>query len=196
MLSRKTFVSFASRKSIIAIPHLAFLILPLVLLAGCTNDGAGGPIVSSLSTPTDEPARLDSDQGFSSQATDSGHEEDPKITMTLTSTGVTAHVTWDRPSDFNVDGYSIHYGKRSSAESASQESNSEEVDSEEPGQQESNPEEPNSCSQGESLAVEDSSATITGLEPNTQYFFAIRAFNKTDSVCSTEITAVTPSAQS
>lgn len=196
MLSLEIFISFVYRKFIISIPHLAFLMLPLVPLAGCTNDGTGGPIASSLSTPTGQPAGFDSDQGLSSQASDSDHENDPRITMTTTATGVTALLTWDRPPDFNVAGYTVYYGKRLPGESASQESNSEAVASEEPSQQESSQEEPRSCSQGESLTVENSSAIITELEPSTQYFFAIRAFNKTDSVCSTEITAMTPSAQS
>jgi hypothetical protein len=59
-------------------------------------------------------------------------------------------------------------------------------------------EEPRFCSDGESQTVQAPSATITGLEPNTPYFFAIRAFNEneSESLCSNEITAVTPPAQS
>jgi hypothetical protein len=111
--------------------------------------------------------------------------------MTPTSDGVTAHVTWDHPAGINVTGYSIYYGKRSSDEPSSNESDSEESDSQKLGS-----EEPNACSRGESQAVEASPATITGLEPDTPYFFAIRAFNDSESICSNEITVMTPSVQS
>jgi len=160
-------------------------------LAGCSNDGAGGPIISSLSSPTDATAGSDSDQAHDSEGADLGGEEDPTITMTSTPTGVTAHVTWDRPAGINVARYSIYYGKRSSDEPSSNESDSEESDSQKLGS-----EEPNACSRGESQAVEASPATITGLEPDTPYFFAIRAFNDSESICSNEITVMTPSVQS
>ena len=111
--------------------------------------------------------------------------------MTQTPTGVTAHLTWDPPPDFEVAGYYIYYGKRSPEEPHSEESSSQETSSEE-----SNSEELTSCSRGERQAVEAPPATITGLEPNTQYLFAISAFNESESLCSNEITAVTPSAQS
>jgi hypothetical protein len=168
---------------------VALLIPPIMSLAGCADDGAGGPVISSLSSPMNAAAELDSDQASHSEEADhDGGAEDPIITMTATSTGVTAHVTWDRPSDIDVAGYSIYYGKRTSEEPRSEEVGSEEV----------NPEEPTACSYGESQPVEGPSATITGLEPNTQYFFAIRAFNEneSESLCSNEILAVTPSAQS
>ncbi|MDF0673201.1 MAG: fibronectin type III domain-containing protein [Nitrospira sp.] len=182
----KTLASVVIRKLSFSMAQLILVIPLLMPLAGCTNDGAGGPIISSLSKPTDDAAGLDSDQATNPEAADFDGEEDPTITMTPTPTGVTAHVTWDRPSDFKATGYSIHYGKRSSEEPRSEESGSEELSSEEP----------NSCAHGESQTVEAPPATITGLEPNTPYFFAIRAFNESESTCSNEITAVTPSTQS
>jgi hypothetical protein len=109
---------------------------------------------------------------------------------------VTAHVSWDPPSDFKVAGYQIYYGKSSSENSISEGSSSEESNSEESILEESSSEEPNSCSHGESQAVDTPPATITGLEPNTPYFFAIRAFNESESLCSNEFFAVTPPAQS
>ncbi|MDF0651051.1 MAG: fibronectin type III domain-containing protein [Nitrospira sp.] len=111
----------------------------------------------------------------------------------------------------NVAGYNIYYRKQPSAEPSSEESGSEESgseesgseesgseksSSEEPASEESGLEEPSSCSSGESQAVEAPAATITGLEPNTRYAFAIRAFNESESLCSNEITAVTPPAES
>lgn len=186
MLPAKTSASVVIQKPSFSMAQLILVISLVMSLAGCTNDGAGGPILSSLSTPTDTSAGLGSDQAPDSEAADSDGEEDPTITMTPTPTGVTAHVTWNRPSDFNATGYSIHYGKRSSEEPSSDESASNELSSEEPA----------SCSMGESQTVEAPPVTITGLEPNTPYFFAIRAFNDAESICSSEVTAVTPSAQS
>ncbi|NGZ61398.1 MAG: hypothetical protein CV081_12990 [Nitrospira sp. LK265] len=162
-----------------ALPIL--LALLLISVAGCTNDGAGGPIISSLSAPTDDAAGLDSDQAAGSKSADSDGEADPTITMTSTPTGVTAHVTWAQPPDMNVAGYNIYYRKQPS---------------EEPRSEESTSEEPSSCSSGESQTVQAPPATITGLEPNTPYVFAIRAFNESESLCSNEITVVTPPAES
>lgn len=192
MLTPEDSVSFISRNSIISIAHPALLILSFLLLAGCSNDGAGGPIVSSLSTPTNASTGPDSDPVSDPAVADSDQENDPIITMTSTPTGVTAHLTWDRPPDFNATGYNIYYAKRSAEEPPSEE----EFGSEEPSFEESSSEEPNACSGEESPAVEYPSATITGLEPSTSYFFAIRAFNESGSLCSNEIMAVTPPAQS
>jgi hypothetical protein len=163
------------------------LVIPLLMsLAGCNGEGGGGPIISSLSAPTDATTGSDSEQDAHSE--DGDHDdgdEDPIIMMTSTPTGVTARLTWDPPSGIDVAGYDIYYGKRSAAGVSSEESESEDVSSEEPL----------SCSRGEKQAVEAPSATITDLEPNTEYFFAIRAFNESESLCSNEIVAVTPSAQ-
>lgn len=198
MLTIENLAGFVSWKSNISMAHLILLLLLLMPLAGCSGEGAGGPVVSSLSTPTDASAELDSDQTPNSQGTDSDGEEDPVITMTSTPTGVTAHVSWNPPPDIKVVGYSIHYGKRASEEPSSEETSSEESSSEKPASDESGSEEPNSCSSGVSQAVAAPAATITELEPNTRYFFAIRAFNEneSESLCSNEIMAVTPPAQS
>jgi hypothetical protein len=190
MLTLEDSVRFASRKSNISMAHLTLSVLLLMPLAGCTGEGAGGPVISSLSTPTDASAGSDSDQTSNSDNSEPAHhdgDEDPIIAMTPTPTGVTAHLTWDPPPDFNVAGYYIYHGKRLSEEPRS-ETNSEE----------SNSEETSSCSRGEKHAVDAPPATITGLEPNTLYFFAIRAFNEneSESLCSNEIMVVTPSAQS
>jgi hypothetical protein len=194
MLIFKFLIGLVSRESITSIAYVALLLPPLISLAGCTGEGAGGPIISSLSAPTDATTGSDLDQDAHSE--DVNHDdgdEDPIITMVSAATGVTAHVTWDRPSDIDVAGYSVYYGKHSEETPSSEESSSENSSAEESGS-----EEPDSCSRGESQAVESPSATITGLEPNTPYFFAIRAFNESESEsrCSNEIIAVTPPAQS
>ncbi len=198
MLMRESLASLVTWKPIFLMTHLALFTLLLMPLAGCSNDGAGGPTISSLSKPTNATAGLDSDQAPQSEATDRDGEEDPVISMTSTPTGVTAQVTWDRPPDINVAGYKIYYRKQPSAEPSSEESGSEEFSSEEPVSEESGLEEPSSCSSGQSQTVEGPSAIIVGLEPNTRYFFAIHAFNEneSESLCSNEIMAVTPSAQS
>jgi hypothetical protein len=175
--------------------HPALLTLLLLTVVGCNGEGPGGPIISSISTPTDETGAVDSDQAQGSDMVDDG-EQDPVITMASTPDGVTANLTWGRPHEFNVTGYSVHYGIRPLEEPGSLESSSDGETSEEFSSEESNSEAPNSCSQGESQAVGAQRAIIFGLEPNTRYFFAIRAFNETESLCSNEVTVVTPSAQS
>ena len=183
-------------KSSFSMSHLIFVIPLFMPLAGCSNDGGGGPVISSLSTPADASASSDSDHAHHSGATDSDGEEDPTITMTPTPTGVIAHVTWVHPPGMSVAGYDIYYRKQPAAEPSSAESSSEEPASEEPASGEFDSEEQSSCSSGESQTVEAPAATITGLEPNTRYSFAIRAFNESESLCSNEITVMTPSTQS
>ncbi|HMS86532.1 MAG TPA: fibronectin type III domain-containing protein [Nitrospira sp.] len=195
MLPFTTFLSFVSQNPIVSMVRMALLIFTLIPLAGCTNDGAEGPITSSASTATDTTAGFESEHTSNASAADSESdgEADPKIDMVATSTGVTARLAWDPPADFNVASYKIYYGKRLPEKSGSEESGPEELVSEAP-----RPEEPESsvCSSGESQASKVPRATITGLEPDTEYVFAIRAFNETESFCSNEITAVTPPIQS
>ena len=198
MLMRETLPSLVTCKSHVLMTHLAILTLLLIPLAGCTNDGAGGPTISSLSTPTNATAGLDSDPDPDSEIEDSAREEDPVITMTSTPTGVTANLTWDPPPKVKVTGYQIYYEKRSSENQGSEQSIEEDLDWSEGSAlpEESNSDKPSLCSYGESQAVEAPSATIVGLEPNTPYVFAIRAFNELESLCSNEIPAVTPPTQS
>ena len=198
MMTLETLVSLFSRKSIISTAYPALLILPFIALAGCTNDGAGGPTISSLSTPTNASAGLDSDLASDSEIEDSAGEEDPVITMTSTPTGVTANLTWDPPPNVKVTGYQIYYEKHSSENQGSEESIEEELDWSEGSArpEDSTSDKPSLCSYGESQTVEAPSATIVGLDPGTPYVFAIRAFNESESLCSNEIPAVTPPAQS
>jgi len=187
----KTLISILIWKSSFSISNLILVIYLLLPLVGCTGEGAGGPIISSLSTPMDATGGLNSDQPSNPPAADSDDEEDPKITMTSTPTGITAHLTWNRPSDMKATHYYIYYGKRSSEEPSSEESGSEES-----GSEESSSVEPTACSRGESQALEAPAATITGLEPNTSYFFVIRAINESESLCSNEFTVMTPPVES
>ncbi|MDF0665599.1 MAG: fibronectin type III domain-containing protein [Nitrospira sp.] len=196
MLLLRPLAGSVSWQSNISMVLTTLLVLLLMSVAGCADDGGRGPMVSSLSTPTDATAESDSDQAHHSALADSDGEEDPTITMTSSPTGVTAHVTWVPPPNMNVAGYNIYYRQQPSVEPSSEESASEESSSEASVSEEPSLEEQSSCSSGESQTVEAPAATITGLEPNTRYSFAIRAFNESESLCSNEITAMTPSAQS
>ncbi len=122
MLTLEDSVRFVSRKSNISMAHLILAIFLLMPLAGCSGEGGGGPIISSLPTPTDDAAGSDSDQATNLEVAGSDGEQDPTITMTPTAAGVTAHVTWVPPPGIEVTGYHIHYGKRSSEEPSSEES--------------------------------------------------------------------------
>jgi Fibronectin type III domain len=198
MMTLETLVSLFSRKWIISTAYPALLILPFIALAGCSGEGAGGPVISSLSTPTDDTAGLNSDLASDSEIEDSAGEEDPVITMTSTPTGVTANLTWDPLPNVKVTGYQIYYAKHSSENQGSEESIEEELDWSEGSArpEDSTSDKPTLCSYGESQTVEAPSATIVGLDPGTPYVFAIRAFNESESLCSNEIMAVTPSVQS
>lgn len=185
---------------------LSFIAFPF---AGCGADGQGGPIISSLSAPTDDaqsgdgapsdsnPTAAESPEvehptmSMLATSTDSSlsaaedfepaavadsaeGEEDPTISVASTPSGATARLTWDAHPDPNVAGYSVYYGKQSSGE-------------------------PGSCSYEESQSVESPPAIITGLDPNTPYFFAISAHggegSESVSFCSNEVLVVTPPAQ-
>lgn len=198
MLMRESLASLVTWKLIFLMTHLAFFTLLLMPLAGCSNDGAGGPTISSLSKPTNATAGLDSDPTTDSDIEDSAEQEDPVIIMTSTPTGVTVKVTWDPPPDIKVTGYQIYYEKRSPENQSSEESTEKELDGLEGSDRPEEPvsDKPSLCSYGESQTVEAPSATIIGLEPNTPYVFAIRAFNESESLCSNEIPAITPSDQS
>jgi hypothetical protein len=186
MLKNWTLTNYGVSGLIMQTVYLLFSAVIVLPLVGCGANGDGGQMISSLATPTDatEDASSDVESGSNevesveqedsmpllpTDATaDLTSEEDPTITMTPTETGVTARLTWDHSPDADVAGYYVYYGKQPSGE-------------------------PGSCTPyEESYAVEAPPATITGLEPNTPYFFAISAYNESESLCSTEIMVVTP----
>jgi len=188
-------------KSTAGLILLGMIALPL---SGCGEQEGGGPIISSLSTPADEPAsteegnesKFDSstpdlseeadDQALGSpeqeaedselfaNIVDSDVADDPAISLTSTPAGVAARLTWDASTDPNVSGYHVYYGKQSSGEYGS-------------------------CSYEEGQTVEAPPAEINGLEPNTPYFFAISAYGgeggEAESPCSNEVLLITPPAQ-
>lgn len=197
------------RNFTIASVHLMALCLILLPLTGCSDNGsAGGPSISSLSTPTDthpnEGAEADPDstettgneqddptdaltaaetEPLPSEDPDADAEalmaglegeEQPMVTEPSAPTGATARLTWAVHPDPKTAGYRVYYGKQSSGE-------------------------PGSCSYETSQSVEAPPATITGLEPNTPYFFAISAFQGEDSEeespCSNEVLVISSPAQ-
>ena len=94
----------------------------------------------------------------------------PAVSTSATPTGATAALERETVQDPTVKGYYVHYGKKSPAEVGS-------------------------CSYEHSQYFPSPPATVTGLDANTQYFFAVSTFNGSLGVCSEEISAVTPPAQ-
>ena len=78
-------------------------------------------------------------------------------------------LAWDPVPDHSVYAYFVHYGKHPAGQHGS-------------------------CNYTFSTYVGYPSATIPGLEPNTQYFFAVSAYNGLQSTCSNEVSTVTPPA--
>lgn len=200
MRAHTNMISFFSQSFTRPLTALIFLGLIVLPLHGCSDNEGAGPVLSSLSNPAEDPLSAegedesnvdsnaptlsaDENQGADSPANQAedpetfadiaepSEEGDPEISLTQTSTGVTAQLTWDASTDPEVAGYYVYYGKQSSGE-------------------------PGSCSYEESRAVEAPPATITDLEPNAVYFFAISAFGESESPCSNEILVATPPAQS
>lgn len=85
------------------------------------------------------------------------------------STSASVSLAWDPVSDSSVYAYFVHYGKQPAGQSGS-------------------------CNYAFSIFVGSPSATITGLDPETQYYFAVSAYNGLESTCSNEVSTVTPSA--
>jgi hypothetical protein len=180
------------RNFTIASVHLVVLSLILLPLAGCSENGSDGPNISSLSTPTNTHSNQGTEANPNPTETATSEQDDPTISEASAEseplpsevaeadleppppTGATARLNWDASSDPNVQGYFIHYGKQSSGE-------------------------PGSCSYEESQRVGAPPATITGLEPNTPYFFAISAFSEAESEsetpCSNEVLLISSPAQ-
>ena len=190
MLTSDLSAYYALWKSTNSIVQPKFVLILLLSLTGCADERAGGPVTSNVSAPTSATGPLESDEASHSTAADVGGE-DPVITMTSTPSGVTANLSSDQPPGFNVTGYTIYYGK------SLQDPQSVQTTSEELNPEELQTEELNWCSQGESKTVEAPSTTITGLQPNTSYFFSIRAFteNESESLCSNAIMMITPPAE-
>jgi len=80
--------------------------------------------------------------------------------------GATASLTWQPVIDQNQVSYTVHYGKQSTGQVGS-------------------------CNYENSLDVAEPAATVTGLELNTTYYFAVSAYNGARSACSNEVSKMT-----
>ena len=99
-----------------------------------------------------------------------GGAEEPAMAISAGPTVASVSLAWDPVQDSTVYGYHVHYGKQS------------------PGQA-------GSCAYEESEYVTSPSAVIAGLDPNTQYYFSVSAYNGLNSTCSEEVSAVTAASQ-
>jgi Fibronectin type III domain len=191
------------RNLTIALGSLLVLSAIVLPLAGCSDNGQGGPSISSLSTPTDNQPSENTEADTASAETAANEQDDPTISeapteielfpsevadvdpeplvagpegeaVPVSPTDATARLTWAVNPDPTVTGYRVYYGKESSGE-------------------------PGSCSYETSQSVEAPPAIITGLEPNTPYFFAISAFGgeegEVESPCSNEVLMISSPAQ-
>ena len=103
----------------------------------------------------------------------------PSVTVTPSTGGgaptASATLTWNEVQDPSVtppvSAYFVHYGRQS------------------PGQ-------PGSCVYESSMHTASASATVTDLDPNTVYYFAVSAYNGLESACSNEVSTQTPPASS
>jgi len=203
MLTNEPSISLVYRKFTIALAHIIVLSVIVLPLAGCSDNGQGGPSISSLSTPTDNQPSENTEADTTSTETAANEQDDPTIStapteieplpsevaeadpetpvaglegesIPFTPTEATARLTWAVNPDPTVTGYRVYYGKESSGE-------------------------PGSCSYETSQSVEAPPAIITGLEPNTPYFFAISAFGgeegEAESPCSNEVLMISSPAQ-
>lgn len=201
MLMREALANLVSRIYIISVADLMLVIVLLAALNGCAEDG-GGQAISSLSTPVNttvgqssepSPSFTDAHQARpaysasfapTEETTDltadlvytdgppprSESADDLATTVTSTPTGVTVRLYWPRSADSNILGYYVYYGR-------------------EPAQEEG------LCSSYEAhQVVEAPPATITGLDHDTLYFFAVKKFNESDHSCSEEMMVDTPPA--
>ncbi|MCP9454575.1 MAG: fibronectin type III domain-containing protein [Nitrospira sp.] len=88
------------------------------------------------------------------------------MTSSLSATGAAVTLAWDPVADPTVIGYYIHYGKQS-------------------------PNQVGSCTYEESQFVATPQGTVTDLDPNSTYYFAVSAYNGIHSPCSNEVQVTT-----
>jgi fibronectin type III domain protein len=77
----------------------------------------------------------------------------------------TVSLAWQPVHDHSVMGYFVHYGRHSSAHSGS-------------------------CTYEHAMYSTDPAATVTNLDPDTRYYFAVSAYNGLESACSQEISTI------
>jgi hypothetical protein len=77
----------------------------------------------------------------------------------------TASLTWDPVPDASIVSYVIHYGRQSSMQSGS-------------------------CGYERAISVDSPPTTITNLDLDTRYYFAVSAYNGSESFCSNEVSII------
>jgi hypothetical protein len=82
-------------------------------------------------------------------------------------TGATASLSWDPVVDNSVITYTVHYGKDPSGI-------------------------PGSCNYEHAVDVSEPAVIVSGLDFKTTYYFAVSAFNGERSLCSNEVSKLTP----
>lgn len=92
---------------------------------------------------------------------------DPTVNAAPASVGAATSLDWNPVPDPSVSAYFVHYGRQS-------------------------PHHPGSCAYEHSISVDSPSVTLTGLAPDTHYYFAVSAYNGVESACSNEVSTVTP----
>lgn len=97
----------------------------------------------------------------------------PAISPTAALAGARVSLAWEPVQDPTVRTYTLHFGRESSGQAGS-------------------------CHYEDSVRVFSASATVTGLEPNTRYYFAVSSSSDTGltSPCSDEVSTVTAPPQS
>ena len=101
----------------------------------------------------------------------------PSVTVTPSTGGgaptASASLTWNAVQDPSVtppvSAYFVHYGRQSAGHHGS-------------------------CAYESSMHTSSPSATVTDLDPNTVYYFAVSAYNGLESACSNEVSTHTPPA--
>lgn len=99
-----------------------------------------------------------------------GENGTPSVSTSTGQTGAMATLTWNPVQDTSISGYYVHFGKTSTGRSGS-------------------------CSYEDQQFVSSPTATITNLDHNTRYYFAVSAYNGLESNCSNEVSTVTPASQ-
>ena len=202
MLTSRTLINLVFRACITSIVRLMLVIAPSAALLGCSGEGDGGAVISSLSTQAVATAGPSSDLSprsvtvnFPSPASNEEATEDPS--WALLSGPLYADDPPPRSESSEDDPMTIVtststgvtvrlYWPRSSDDNIFGYSV---YYGKEPAQEEG------SCSPYEAhQVVESPPATITGLDHGTLYFFAIKKFNESDHSCSEEMMVDTPPA--
>ena len=91
-----------------------------------------------------------------------GGDQGPTVSTTASATSATASLAWDPVNDSSVVGYYIHYGKLS-------------------------PNTSGSCSYDNVQFVSSSQGTISDLDLESTYYFAVSAYNGIEGSCSNEV---------